>query len=265
MNFGLFKTARSLGKNFERRLSLLRWYLPKEKTLRDGYTAHILAVKRPEYSRIGKIAVASFLYHNPNSKVQIHCDKFTIDKAKIDFRFFIKKKSVEIVQVLNEHESWQLQKIQLLQEIANLESQFYMDCDVRWNGSLLLPTTCACYVSEFKLVDKSPFRELFPVLGLTGSEVEMLNTTFVYLYPGKFNTEELFQIRAIHDAIQEKCHLGLVADLDIEQVIRLSEQLAFSIFMKNSRRDYVPLKANDGHMDGSFLESSYFGATGVAF
>ena len=140
-----------------------------------------------------------------------------------------------------------------------------MDCDVRWNDSLTLPEACTTYVEEFNLQDKSPFRELLNYLKIEGNSYQMLNTTFVYLYPGHFSQIELAQMYKFHDRILEVCNLGLVARLDVPQIERLSEQLGFSLFLANSGRSRLPLKNHDGHMDGSFLESSYFGATGVEF
>jgi hypothetical protein len=255
---------RTLGKSIERKAALIRWCLPRRK-FGPNYVAHLLAAKNTKYLRIAKIAVASFLYHNPNGSVVIHCDEFTYSSAQLEFNYFIKRGTVEILHNSQENQSWQVQKIELLCDIAQLESNFYMDCDVRWNGSLTLSNLITSYVSEFELADKSPFREMLPALKIQNSQVEMLNTTFVYLYPGKFGTAELGEIIEYHNEILNLCGSGAVAKLDIEQVSRLSEQLGYSIFLANSGRKHVALKSEDGHMDGSFLESSYFGATGVEF
>lgn len=255
---------RSLGKAIERRVALIKWCFPRKKFGSD-YVAHMLAAKNTKYLKIAKIAVASFLYHNPNSRVVIHCDPFTYDSAQSEFSFFINRGKVSIRNNGQGSQSWQLQKINLLCEIANQESNFYMDCDVRWNGSLTLNNLCTSYVSEFKLVDKSPFRELIYALDLQSSQLEMLNTTFVYLYPGRFSNSELGEIIRYHNEILNLCKTGIVAKLDIEKTTRVSEQLGYSIFLANSGRKHIALKTQDGHMDGSFLESSYFGATGVEF
>jgi hypothetical protein len=256
---------RQLGKNFERYLTLIKWYKPKRDHQERKYTAHMLAVKNPDYLRIGKIAVASFLFHNPGSKVTIHCDKITKNGAENVFKRFIKKGLVNLSEVPSDIDPWQIQKIQLFKQICNLELNFYMDCDVRWNGTLDLPSISTCYVREFKLKDKSPFRELISTLQVFEPEVEMLNSTFVYLFPGHFDGSEFNQMFSIYEDILSKCRSGFIADLDIEQIERLSEQLAFSIFIANTGRDFSALKSKDGHMDGRFLESSYFGATGVEF
>ena len=239
--------------------------MPKRNQQRMNYTAHLLAVKNPDYLRIGKIAVASFLFHNPGSKVVIHCDKITKMGAENVFKYFIKKGLVDLSKVSSDTDPWQIQKMQLFKQICNLELNFYMDCDVRWNGTLELPDISTCYVREFKLKDKSPFRELISTLQVVEPEVEMLNSTFIYLFPGHFEVSEFNQIFSIYEDILHKCRSGHIADLDIEQIERLSEQLAFSIFMANSGRDFSALKSQDGHMDGRFLESSYFGATGIEF
>ncbi len=260
-----FKSIRQFGKNLERKLTMLKWYFLKTKRSGSQYTAHMLAVKNPIYLRIGRIAVASFLFHNPGSKVVIHCDKQTQVIAEKEFKFFIRKNLVSLSEVNSEGDPWQLQKIQLLIQISNLELNFYMDCDVRWNGNLDLPNLCTCYVREFKLKDKSPFRELIATLEVLEPEAEMLNSTFAYLFPGSFYPDELNLMLQIYNDILGKCNSGVVADLDVNQIERLSEQLAFSIFLAHTRRSFSALKSQDGHKDGRFLESSYFGATGAEF
>lgn len=264
MNSLLISKARTKGKSFERRVALIKWCTPRKK-LGYRFVAHILAAKNGKYVTIAKTAVASFLYHNPNSQVVIHCDSFTYRFALSEFSYFIKRGSVAVINSNQGKDSWQKQKIELLCEIANNESNFYMDCDVRWNGSLTLPEFCTSYVSEFQFNEKSPHLELLPYLNIDNHEIEMLNTTFVYLYPGQFTENELHEIHNRHDEILELCNSGVVAELDIEQIVRLSEQLGYSIFLSSSGRKHVALKSHDGHMDGSFLESSYFGATGAEF
>ncbi len=264
MSSVLSSKFRLLGKRCERIFALMKWYIPRKK-IGTEYTAHVLAVKNPNYARIGKIAVASFLYHNPKSKVVIHCDQSTKEKALFEFRHFLKRSRVQIVDVESANDSWQVQKIKLLVAIARVELNFYMDCDVRWNASLTLPDKCTIYVAEFSLIEKSPYRELLPHLSLTNSNVKMLNTTFVYLYPGQFTDLELGSIIGFQEEIVRICNLGIVARLDLPQILRLSEQLGFSFFLAKSGREFVALKSTDGHMDGSFLESSYYGATGVEF
>lgn len=264
MSASIISKIRSGGKTVERRIALIRWCLPRRKS-GFQYTAHILAAKDTKYLAIAKIAVASFLYHNPKSQVVIHCDNATYRQALLEFKFFMKRGTVKIIPNNQDDNSWQLQKINLLCEIANKQSNFYMDCDVRWNGCLTLPEVCTSYVSEFQLREKSPFLELLPLLGLESHEIQMLNTTFVYLYPGNFTDSELGEIVNCHDEIIKLCNSGAVAELDVEQIKRLSEQIGYSIFLCKSGRKHVPLKSHDGHMDGSFLESSYFGATGAEF
>ncbi len=260
----MIAVTRTFGKELERRLFLIRWGIPR-RSKGLNYTAHILVVKNPVYLRIGKIAIGSFLYHNPGSRVLIHCDPSTRDAAFTEYRYYLKRNLVHIIEAQSESGTWQLQKIELLEMIANQEKHFYMDCDVRWNDSLDLPEKCAYYVSEFKLIEKSPFRELLSSLDLFDQKIQMMNTTFVYLYPGCFTSEELLKMRKLHNQFQRTCASGNVAKLDVEVIERLSEQLAFSVFLSQSGKDHVALKSKDGHRDGSFLESSYFGATGVQF
>jgi len=265
LNLLTFETCRKLGKYLEKSMLLLKWKYTQRSGHLHSNIAHLLAVKNPDYIRVAEIAIGSFLYHNPYSKVIIHCDKVTFPLAEKAYKYWVKKHKIEIVRRNEQFTTWQEQKIALLVEIANKKENFYIDCDVRWNGPLELPISSSFYVDEFPLNDKSPFRELVSVLGITSEDVHMLNTTFVYLHPGNFSDFELRTLTLIFKEINEACRENLVAKNDVEQVSRLAEQIAFSIFAKNSRRKFMALKKSDGHMDGSFLESSYFGATGAEF
>ena len=243
---------RSYGKIVERRLYLIKWCVPQKRHDIE-YTAHILLVKNSANLYIGKVSVASFLYHNAGSRVVIHCDQHTKSKASKVFGFFIKNNRVQIVQLQNEYGTLQLQKIELLERISHLEKNFYMDYALKWNGRLILPAKCTYFVSEFKLIDKSPFKELLLCMNLNEEEIEMLNTAFVYLYPGKFDQEELLQLRELYKKIEKACDSGDVAKLDKEVIMQLSEQLGFSIFLARSGREHLPLIAEDSPSDSNYL------------
>jgi hypothetical protein len=243
---------RSYGKRIEWRLYLIKWSVPRKKHDTE-YTAHILLVKNPTNLHIAKISVASFLYHNPGSRVVIHCDQDTKCKAFKMFSFFIKKNSVQIVQLENQFGELQLQKIELLEIIYQHEKNFYMDYVLKWAGPLDLPEKCTFYISEFKLIDKSPFKELLLGINLKEEEIEMLNTAFVYLYPGNFDQKDLVQLREIYNKIENACNSGNVAKLDREVVMRLSEQIGFSIFLAKSGREHCPLITEGSRSDMNYL------------
>jgi hypothetical protein len=46
---------------------------------------------------------------------------------------------------------------------------------------------------------------------------------------------------------------------------RISEQIALSLLVEKLNSPIYFLKESDGFKDGSFVESSYFGATGASF
>jgi hypothetical protein len=169
------------------------------------------------------------------------------------FSFFIKKNSVQIVQLENQFGELQLQKIELLEIIYQHEKNFYMDYVLKWAGPLDLPEKCTFYISEFKLIDKSPFKELLLGINLKEEEIEMLNTAFVYLYPGNFDQKDLVQLREIYNKIEKACNSGNVAKLDREVVMRLSEQIGFSIFLAKSGREHCPLVTEGSRSDMNYL------------
>jgi hypothetical protein len=70
---------------------------------------------------------------------------------------------------------------------------------------------------------------------------------------------------AIEKMIHETVNSQLIPLDDKNFVRRISEQLALSLFVEKLGQAIYFLKENDGHRDGSFLESSYFGATGSQF
>jgi len=243
---------RSYGKRIERRLYLIKWCVPRKRH-DTKYTAHILLVKNPMYLHFAKVCAASFLYHNPGSRVVIHCDQSTKSRAPKMFSFFIKRNSVQIVPLQNLSDQFQLQKIELLETISRREKNFYMDYDLKWVGRLDLPEKCTFYISEFKLIDKSPFKELLRCINLEEDEIEMLNTAFVYLYPGNFDQKDLIRLREVYDKIGKACDLGCVAELDKEVVMQFSEQIGFSIFLAKSGRQYRPLITECSGSDINYL------------
>jgi hypothetical protein len=65
--------------------------------------------------------------------------------------------------------------------------------------------------------------------------------------------------------IQDLCDQGLIPSEDAVSIIRISEQIALSALVDVKNQEVNFLKKVDGYRDGSFVESSYFGATGSAF
>lgn len=257
--------ARKLGKTTIRKVLLIKWRHLRKKKIGPEKVAHVLAVKNPEYIKIAEVAINSFIFHNPESSVVLHCDKATSELAKSTFRQLIKRRQISIEELRDADQDWQRLKLNLLQYISRQERNFYMDCDVRWNGRLNLSNNCAYFVEEFSLSEKYPYKELLSLLNLSQNGFTMCNTTFVYLFPGNFTKTELNLLLSYQNSILLACEEKTFSGEDVTQLKRLSEQLAFSIFVKLSGKHFVPLKKKDGHMDGSFLESSYFGATGIKF
>ena len=59
-----------------------------------------------------------------------------------------------------------------------------------------------------------------------------------------------------------KTDTGKIDHMPLE---RLREQIVISLVSETWDKDIYFLKEKDSHMDGSFVESSYFGATGSTF
>jgi hypothetical protein len=103
-----------------------------------------------------------------------------------------------------------------------------------------------------------------PLLAEFG-QATMKNTSFISWGSYKVTQAEKNQVLAIEKSIIETADSQHVPLDDKSSVKRISEQLALSLFAEKIPEEIFFLKVSDGHRDGSFLESSYFGATGSQF
>jgi hypothetical protein len=226
--------------------------------------AHVLIVKNLAYVEISIYSILSFLFHNKNSKVIIHCDQICFEKIKEKYSTLISMGRVELKEGMEES-CWQLSKLRIFKELPN-ETHCMFDVDTRWNGGLELESGVS-YVShfEFQFIEKSPWRWLIKnYLKIDeGEKFLMLNTSFIRksdLVNGR-NTfldeifEDIFNITDCNE-IGKGDHPG---------VIRIAEQVAISIYLQHKSLSVKAL-VNDGRpRSGMLLETTYFGATGNKF
>jgi hypothetical protein len=93
----------------------------------------------------------------------------------------------------------------------------------------------------------------------------MKNTSFFYW--GNHNPKPEYK-DLIHEMMEEISKVTMNPDNPTEfnsSTKRISEQIALSLLVESTAEEIEFLKQSDGYKDGSFVESSYFGATGSSF
>ena len=142
----------------------------------ENFKFHILVVKKKQYVALAKICVESFLYFHPNSSVIIHCDEVTFETCRKKFKVWDKRGRVTF-KLLSEKEPWQLTKLKLILGL-NGTNDYFVDADMRWNGTLTKKKFTSFYVNEFKLNDNALYSELLSRLNMSSlSTATMKNTS----------------------------------------------------------------------------------------
>jgi hypothetical protein len=229
------------------------------------YTGNLLVVKEPIYAELAKLCAESFLFFNPKCKVIINVDSATEIAVSKAFKSLAKKRNVEIKKIDRDHDSWQDIKLGVILE-SREEDEFFMDADLRWNGPIPHLAGVTFFVNEFKLKTNPTYSKLLESNGwLSNKDFTMKNTSFLYWGDYKPADSDKAFISQAMNRIQELCNIGVIPPEDAVSISRISEQIALSVFVDVRNLEVNFLKAIDGYRDGSFVESSYFGATGSAF
>jgi hypothetical protein len=266
MTTRLYRFIRDSAKSVERKFTLIRQSLTEARTSSvTPHIANVLIVRNPTYCDLAKVCVVSFLHFHPKSTIKIHVDSATIQKSQIIFRREIHQRRVILIVSDDNSSTWQEIKMKTILGMKE-SNEFFMDADLRWNGALPELEGVTFFVEEFILGNKSPYAQMldssfFAEFG----QVSMKNTSFLSWGNYKITQAEKNLVLTIEKNIIKAVNSELVPLDDKSFVKRISEQLALSLFAEKIPESIFFLKANDGHRDGSFLESSYFGATGSRF
>jgi hypothetical protein len=234
----VLRGLRSIYKLGNSEMSLAKWKLLSTRGSRkDQLRSHMLLVKNLKYVKIAETCIYSFLFYHPNSQVTIHCDTITFDQANITFRKLIERGRVhpKLIEE-SEKKTWQEMKMSVLLNL-NGSSDFFMDADLRWNG--ISPSTSGIhfFVKEFQLKTQENYQKILLKLNDPRyRDAFMWNTSY-------------FTFAGIHET---SVNLREVSDLE-KEIKKIIDCTEFNMVEK------------DGHKDGSFLESSYYGATGTVF
>ena len=260
------KLKRFVSRTSNRAKSL--WIVWRTKPLTSSLAdeAHVLVVKNKRYAPIAKICLESFCFYNSTYVVVVHFDSSTEDEVKKNLKGLIRKNRVRLVLVPDQLATWQNQKLHLICSLSGSTSNF-MDADLKWNGALPEVSGVTFFVNEFQLDEDTTYCEqlskIFPEKKFLGT---MKNSSFfTWAGHGISGSEKrrIFEIeRLLFDFFTTDPDSG---DTN-SGVARMSEQLALSLAMEEMT--HLPinfLKSVVGFKDGSFVESSYFGATGATF
>ena len=258
--------CRHLAKRVEAQKSSWIWRHRKSPTATlNPYIANILVTKNPIYAKVARVCVESFLYHHPNSKVNLHVDEITKKEVENEILSKFPRARVSVFTVNSNERSWQEQKISLILSL-NGTTELFMDADLRWNSGIQSIKSVTFYVDEFPFLEKSPYRQLIKIFrnGEYSNSI-MKNTSFFTFHGNHISKELNLDVYRIEQELLELIKSDILGALDRDQVTRLSEQIALSIASTDWNYQIDTLKNTDGHKDGAFVESSYFGATGSTF
>ena len=251
--------------------SLFRYqYFNQTNQSQSELKANLLVVKNSKYSELAQLCVFSFLHYHPYAKVKLHCDEATFLSVT---RWVKKSRFSKLITVKKIHsdasESWQLQKLKLLFSLSGT-SEIFIDADMRWNAPLKLSlddtTDVFFFVKEFDLSNNKIFSHMLSNKAFQKyGNASMFNSSFVCLSGLILNDLEKQNVLEIQQNILVYAQQSDLEDHEKRSMVRISEQLALSLAATQWGRPLSALKEIDGCKDGSFLESSYFGATGFQF
>lgn len=248
-----------------RLLSLKFLYFKPKSTSEFNYNANLLVVKKKVYAPIAKICVESFIHFHPKSSVTIHVDSQTIAEVSRKLEKLTKQGKVKLKMIENEEKSWQDSKLDLIISIPE-PNQFFMDADLKWNGPIAPIEDITLFVNEFKFLNNPLYSPL------TSSEwfeefsnSTMKNTSFFYWGGYVPKPQDVEMIHEIMHKIEVATANNNNDKSFNESTQRISEQIALSLLVEKTGKPIRYLKESDGFKDGSFVESSYFGATGSSF
>jgi len=229
----------------------------------SSYRAHLLVVKNPSYSYIAQVCIESFFYFHPNAKVVVHGDQRTEKSLRKALRIIMIRRDLEIIIDQNSSLTWQEQKVNLILQLSGTDDIF-IDADLKWNGSMPNRKGVCFFVEEFIFADNSLYQEVLPQLDLNVQlNNSMKNTSFFSWGGEKCTPTNSNRLLEFISGFEKQITLLNLSETKKREVSRIVEQLGLSMMF--NREDCVFLKESDAQFDGSFVESSYFGATGTKF
>jgi hypothetical protein len=263
MPINVYKIAFRTLLNISRRIS---WILTDSKLANYSFfSVHLLIVKNPVYGKLAQTCVESFLHFHPNAKIIIHHDEVSENFLLKKFRILsLRRKDRIVFQKVDSGSSWQLSKLKIILDMSGTAS-IYMDCDLRWNGSLSAEkrNEIVFFVEESLLSLFNGVHEVIPDNLNTFSKTSMKNTSYFTWSEIAISESEKDQIIETWSEIIRKTSNSDIASSRF--FARISEQIALSVMPDLYQLPYGFLKDFDKQFDGSICESSYYGASGGRF
>lgn len=245
--------------------SLKFLYFPKSSVGQCEYLANLLVVKKPIYAGIAKVCVESFLHFNPFCYVVVHVDSNTHKEVSRKLRKLIKRGKVSLHLLEDQDSSWQELKLNLALSMKDTK-EFFMDADLRWNGPIPNLDSPKFFVEEFSFQDREPYVSFINSKNWEfGKNLSMKNTSFIYWGLSRPDAKSKQIVDRVMIYLEKYCSEASMELIEKESLMRISEQVALSIVVDYLKIPITFLKEVDGYRDGSFVESSYFGATGSIF
>ena len=244
-----------------------KWkYLRPKNRSSEEIKVHFLLVKDAKYVPVLRICLNSFLYWHPNAKIAIHVDSITIEQVT---KKILGKRGCSNIEIKMDMDcpdcSWQILKLRLLTSL-NGTSDIYLDADMRWNGKLPARKTITFLTTEFELKGLTIYLLLLNQLRNSRyMNAKMRNTSFFTFAGYRVAEESIQDVQILHNEIVEIIQSGNFGVKDKPNLLRIAEQIALSIASEDWSLQISHLKDLDGWKDGAFVESSYFGSTGVSF
>ena len=226
------------------------------------HTVHILIVGSKDYVLLAETCIWSFLRYHPSTQFRLHVGEDLIPYVKRRLKSLVSINVAEIIQVESALKDWQALKLQIILNMSG-STDLFMDADLRWNDKLPVLSKVTAYLIEFEMIE--PF--------LPSQICEL----FQRRYPGKMVNLSFFTFSGI--SISEKAQNKIIAlqkqisllsfheELSVQEreKCRMSEQIALSVGLNLQSLKINSLKLFDSRNDGQFVESCYFGATGLTF
>ena len=227
-----------------------------------SYRCHLIILNKKEYVYLSQMCVNTFLKFHPNADFVLHVDPKLELLTRRKFKTLIQLGLVNIRICRGEVENWQRRKLEVILAMKEI-SEIFMDADLRWNGQLPPLEFFNVYLKEFSIRDHDLYLSNLPVLS-SMQNASMYNLSFFCSNGNDFTEDEKAEILDLELQISNM-KSDPSKETQIAPLRRMSEQLALSIFLDKSQRRVIPLKSEDARNDGAFVESCYFGSTGLSF
>jgi len=252
--------------------AFLNWHAFKEErsslkkldlqSLDINKNAHLLVLNSIEYLTLAQICIWSFLRQNPDYHIVLHSSRNLVGAAKRRFATLIRNDRLTLIELEESSLAWQTIKLEIILSMNGTRDVF-MDADLRWNDSMPALRGVTAFLQEFEINKKSVSSRILEILPDV-NQVHMMNLSFFSFGDLILNQSIILEIKNLQKKIVRLSQISNLSVFD-QSSIRMSEQISLSVVLTRHQISCHFLKLVDSRNDGSFVESCYFGATGLGF